>query len=86
MSYRIRFSKNGQRQYEFWKKADRRIFDDLNRILAQMKETPFEGEGSPEALKHELSGKWSRRLTMRDRIVYEMVEGEIIVLQCRFHY
>jgi toxin YoeB len=42
-----------------------------------MIESPFDGFGSPEALKHELSGKWSRELSKKDRVVYS-VEDEII--------
>jgi toxin YoeB len=42
-----------------------------------MQETPFEGIGKPEALKHSLSGKWSRHINSEHRIVYE-VEGGLI--------
>jgi toxin YoeB len=48
--------------------------------------TPFEGEGKPEELRGNLSGKWSRRIDAQNRIVY-FVEGETItILQCRTHY
>ena len=47
---------------------------------------PFSGIGSPEALKHNLSGYWSRRITLEHRLVYRMREGQIRVLQCRYHY
>ncbi|MDD4970413.1 MAG: Txe/YoeB family addiction module toxin [Paludibacter sp.] len=49
----------------------------LTRILESIKETPFSGFASPEALKHELSGKWSRKLSKKDRVIYS-IEGEII--------
>lgn len=51
-----------------------------------MLETPFEGIGKPEALKHNLSGKWSRRINAEHRIVYE-IEGELIkVYSLKNHY
>ena len=49
----------------------------LTRILQSIEETPFSGFASPEALKHELSGKWSRELSKKDRVIYS-IESEII--------
>ena len=49
----------------------------LTRILQSIQETPFLGFASPEALKHELSGKWSRELSKKDRVIYS-IEGNII--------
>ena len=49
----------------------------LTRILQSITETPFSGFASPEALKHELSGKWSRELSKKDRVIYS-IEGDII--------
>ncbi len=86
MSYKVRFTKKAEKEYNAWKTADRRIFDRLNELIAEIKADPFAGSGNPEALKHELTGKWSRHLTQRDRIVYELVNDEIWVYQCRYHY
>ena len=49
----------------------------LTRILKSMEETPFSGFASPEALKYELSGKWSRELSKKDRVIYS-IEYNII--------
>ena len=49
----------------------------LTRILQSIEETPYSGFASPEALKHELSGKWSRELSKKDRVIYS-IEGNII--------
>ena len=49
----------------------------LTRILQSIVETPYSGFASPEALKHELSGKWSRELSKKDRVIYS-IEGNII--------
>ena len=86
MSLTITFTRRGQKDYEFWQTADKRIFNHLKELLHEMKETPFNGYGNPEALKHELAGKWSRHLTKKDRVVYELVDDTIIIYQCRFHY
>lgn len=36
---------------------------------------PFRGTGKPEALRGNLAGYWSRRITGEHRIVYKKVEG-----------
>ena len=38
------------------------------------------GIGNPEQLKYELSGFWSRRLNQKDRLIYQILEEEVIVI------
>jgi toxin YoeB len=45
-----------------------------------------DGIGNPEALRHDFSGYWSRRINTEHRIVYRVVEDEVHVVQCRYHY
>ena len=49
---------------------------------------PGSGPGKPEALKFDLNGCWSRRIDLAHRLVYQVDEpaGQLIVLQCRYHY
>jgi len=55
-------------------------------LIHESKRNPFEGRGKPEPLRHELSGCWSRRIDKQHRLAYEVLEEEIRVLACRFHY
>ncbi|WP_243718017.1 Txe/YoeB family addiction module toxin [Pedobacter changchengzhani] len=50
--------------------------------------SPFEGIGKPEALKYNLSEKWSRRINSEHRIIYEILETEQIIkiYSLRGHY
>ncbi|WP_229203339.1 Txe/YoeB family addiction module toxin [Dyadobacter jejuensis] len=50
--------------------------------------TPQTGIGEPKKLKNELSGLWSRRINKKDRLVYEIVESEaiVIILSALGHY
>jgi len=45
-----------------------------------------EGIGKPEPLKHDFAGYWSRRITDEHRLVYKIVEGEVRIAACRYHY
>ena len=57
----------------------------LELVEAVLRE-PFSGLGKPEALRHELAGCWSRRLTQEHRIVYRVSGDRIDFLQARGHY
>ncbi len=37
----------------------------IARILQELTETPFEGIGKPEPLKHKLTGFWSREINKK---------------------
>jgi toxin YoeB len=54
--------------------------------MADIAKTPFKGIGKPEPLKGDLSGWWSRRITLEHRLVYRVEKGVIYVLQARYHY
>ncbi|MGI8696063.1 MAG: Txe/YoeB family addiction module toxin [Mycobacteriales bacterium] len=40
----------------------------------------------PEKLKHGSHGYWSRRSTDEHRLVYKVIDGEIRIAACRYHY
>ena len=72
--------------YLYCQAQDKKVLKKINKLLKDIDRTPFEGLGSPEPLKHHLSGYWSRRITQEHRLVYRMKESQIRVLQCRYHY
>ncbi|MDO5751397.1 MAG: Txe/YoeB family addiction module toxin, partial [Rothia sp. (in: high G+C Gram-positive bacteria)] len=45
-----------------------------------------EGIGKPEALRHQFSGWWSRRITDEHRLVYKLTDDSIVIASCRYHY
>lgn len=61
--------------YLYWQNNDKKILKKINNLLSDINRNPFTGIGSPEALKHNLSGYWSRRITLEHRLVYRMHEG-----------
>ena len=58
----------------------------ITSLLRSIRETPFRGIGKPEALKYELTGKWSRRINRKDRIIYSVENETITVYSLRGHY
>ena len=58
----------------------------VDRLILECLRTPFSGSGKPEALKGDLSGYHSRRITKEHRLVYFYEAGTLTILACRFHY
>ena len=72
--------------YLYWQKTDKKTLKKINSLIKECMRTPFSGTGKPEALKNNLSGWWSRRITHCDRLVYKVEDNTLNILQCRYHY
>lgn len=72
--------------YLWWQAQDRRTLKRINLLIRDVGPHGNEGLGKPEALKHGLAGYWSRRITDEHRLVYAIVEDEILIASCRYHY
>jgi toxin YoeB len=72
---------------EEWKKSGNiGVQKKISELLSSMKETPFEGVGKPEPLKHKLTGKWSRRINHEHRIVYSFDNDILNIYSLKGHY
>ena len=80
------FSDKAWEEYMYWQNTDKQILKKINQLIKDIKREPFEGIGKPEPLKYELSGFWSRRISDENRLVYEVSDGYIAIISCRFHY
>ena len=63
-----------------------KLLKKLFELIEDIDKRPFEGLGKPEALKHELQGKWSRRINQEHRLVYTCNDKAITIYSCLFHY
>ena len=73
-------------EYLYWQKHDKQILKRINNLISDIKRHPKEGIGKSEALRFELSGKWSRRITQEHRLVYQLLDDMVVIFQCRYHY
>ena len=73
--------------YEQLRDKDKRLHKSLCRILRELlRSDPAKGLGKPEALKHSLSGLWSRRISQKDRVIYSFDDECIYVFAIGGHY
>ena len=71
-----------------YKSGNKSTIKKIEKILLELTENPFFGEGQPEELKHNFKGYWSRRTNQKDRIIYR-VEADIVtvfVVSAMGHY
>jgi toxin YoeB len=71
---------------QWWVENNKRLALKVFDLIKDIEKNPFKGFGKPEPLKYKLSGCWSRRIDLDNRIIYRVTEAQIIILQCRFHY
>lgn len=87
MSYKLDITAKAQRDIDHFRKTrDKIILSKLMLLLSEIAIDPYSGTGKPEALKHELTGLWSRRINREHRIVYEVVKDVVVVYSLRGHY
>ena len=83
---RISFDGPAFDDFNEWARFDKSVHKRIIELLRDIRRDPFTGIGKPEALKHELSGHWSRRINQEHRLIYRVFEKEIVVVSCRDHY
>ena len=80
------FHQNAWEDYLYWQKQDKKLLKHINLLIKDIERSPYKGLGKPEALKHNLSGWWSRRITDEHRIVYRVQGDELHIVALRYHY
>jgi len=86
MSKVIYFEARAWDDYLYWQKIDKKMVKRINNIIKDVQRTPYNGIGKPEALRYELAGFWSRRINDEQRIIYRVIEENIVIAQCRLHH
>ena len=72
--------------FNLWAIENKKIYRRISELIKDIRRDPFAGIGKPEALKHDLKGLWSRRITDEHRLVYKVSEEEILIYSCKYHY
>ena len=72
--------------YVYWQTQDKKNLKRINKLISDVKRSPFDGIGKPEPLKENLSGFWSRRIDDTNRLVYAVDDTAITIISCRYHY
>jgi toxin YoeB len=83
----IIYKLNAVEDLKFWRKSGNiSIQKKIEQLIVAISNDPYKGIGKPEALKHELSGYWSRRINSEHRIVYKIENNILYILSLKGHY
>lgn len=85
---RPQFTEDAWDEYMYWHDQDKRTVKKINRLIADiLRNGAMKGIGSPEQLKGDKSGCFSRRINEKDRLVYQVLSGDIVeIISCKGHY
>lgn len=88
MIYKILTIKSVDKVVSKWKKSNPAKFKKYGQILHELMEHPRTGLFHPEPLKGGDDITWSRHISAKDRIIYEIYDEHIkvIIVQVEDHY
>lgn len=89
MIYQLILSDEAKDHLIEWRKSGKKkTLKKIADLFTELQEHPKTGTGQIEQLKGELSGKWSRRITKADRLIYTIEEDKVYVtvISLRGHY
>ena len=86
--YTLKFAPQALEDLSKLKKSEPAAFKKAGKILFELQEHPQTGTGKPEPLSGDRSGQWSRRITQKHRLIYEIEENIVTVdvLSAYGHY
>ncbi len=89
MIYELILSDEAKAHLIEWKMSgQKKTLKKIADLFKELQEHPKVGTGQVEQLKGELSGKWSRRITKGDRLIYSIEDEKVFVevLSVKGHY
>jgi len=83
----VTFDSTGLEHYIHWQTEDRKTLKKINKLIEDIKRNgEHVGIGHPEPLKYGLSGKWSRTIDDKNRLVYKVIGMNLEIYSCKGHY
>lgn len=77
--YRIVYSSRAIEDLRRLQRSEPAAYKKVSRFIEELKEHPKTGTGHPEQLKGDRAGQWSRTITKKHRLIYEIFENEVRV-------
>ncbi len=81
MKYSLVFTDKFTKDLHLIKKSgEKALFKKVTALLEEIVQNPKVGTGKPEQLKHYEVNVWSRHISGKHRLVYEIHDEEIIII------
>ena len=73
-------------EYLSWQSRDKKTLKRINSLLQSIDRNGYDCIGKPERLSGNLAGWWSVRIDEKNRLVFQIVDGELVIYSCAGHY
>jgi len=82
------WSETAWNDYIYWQKQDKKTLKKINDLIKDIERNKYTGLGSPEPLRGDLAGFWSRHIDSKNRLIYNIdeIHETIAIAQCWGHY
>ena len=80
MSYEIQYSEEAEEDLAKYKKSNPIAYKKVYRLIPELINHPRHGTGHPEPLVSGDNITYSRRISKKDRIVYDIYDDTVVVL------
>ena len=81
MSFTLQYTKAAEKDFaRHLKSGDKKILIKINALLDELREHPTTGTGQPEQLRYRDVPTWSRRISEKHRLVYQIEDTVVTVL------
>lgn len=77
--YEIIYSRQALDDLRALQRYEPTAFKKAAKLIEELKDHPRTGTGKPEPLSADRAGQWSRRISKKHRLVYEIFETEVHV-------
>ena len=77
--YEIIYSPRAIRDLLWLQRSEPAAYRKAAKFIEELREHPKTGTGHPEQLKGDRAGQWSRTITKKHRLIYEIFEKEVRV-------
>jgi len=80
MIYDIIISPEARIELLSLKKNEPQSYKKAVKLMEELREHPRIGTGHPKPLGENRAGQWSRRITMKHRLIYKINDEQVVVL------
>ncbi|MDE5947202.1 MAG: Txe/YoeB family addiction module toxin [Prevotella sp.] len=80
MEYRIKFTASATKDVRLLQQGEPSAYKKLKKFIEELKVHPTPAPAIPHRLTGDRAGQWSRSITKKHRLVYEVHDDEIVVL------
>ena len=78
--YSLEYTQTAEECFRKLRRHEPKAFKKLGKLLLELMEHSETGTGHPEQLKGDRVGQWSRRITSKHRLIYQIKKTEVVVL------